>query len=168
MKFSVLLISMTLFLIGNLTAQEKVKWYSYSSIEGKARVKFPAEPELKTDAQETMKTFTAMANAFNGMESDLYYLAITVHQAELEDPALLDTSLNAFTRTMGGTIASREEWKAGKPKGLRAAIVLNNQAGKCDYRVLMRGNLQYQVMIVTSSVFNEKLQKKFFKSFKLI
>ncbi|MCB9233762.1 MAG: hypothetical protein H6581_19050 [Bacteroidia bacterium] len=150
--------------IENVTSEEGGKWYNFTSSTGKFSIQFPAKPEIsdtKTDEAHTYK-----ANATVGESS--YFVGFTVHTTPMVNPDdLAQVSLDAFNETLGGTIESSSEWKYKGETGRQAMIKMEAQGAQVDYKVIIIGQIQYQLIVIsTSGDYDAKSAKKFFKSFK--
>lgn len=155
------------FISQPVLAQKKAKpdWQSYESKAGKFKAKFPSTPEVKTEDTDTGKRHKAMARFGNGV----YFATFMVHDTPLAKHFdLAKTSLVAFNDKLGGTIKSQNDWEVKGHKGLQATINIADKGSLVEYRVVLVGQIQYQLIVVyPENEWDAKTTKKFFKKFKL-
>ncbi len=158
--------SIILVLILSISYLHAQKSFNYSSDEGKFSIKFPGEYTETVVEKETAKTVK------NQCEKDgINYLAsYTLHYLEITDHLdMAEVSLESFTEAVQGIIITRTEWKVKKHEGLRALIDLPDNGKKLEYRVILVGNIQYQLIaFAANDIFNEDDINSYFKSFKLM
>jgi hypothetical protein len=164
MKNPILRISMFafLFVLVSFAPPSKV---IYASAEGKLMITFPAAYESADMSTEDYTSIQTQAN----FEDQLFFVTYNIHNSELMDhAALAETSLNAFSEAMSGTITSQNTWKVKKNSGLKARIDIPGLGLVADYGVVLVGQIQYQVAVVSATEqWNQARSDAFFKSFKL-
>lgn len=164
MKNPIVKISMFafLFLLASFAPPAKIK---YVTTEGKLMITFPASydsQDMSTDDYTSIQTKAEL-------EEQLFFVTYNIHQSELTDhEALAETSLNSFAEAMGGTITTQNTWQVKKNKGLKARIDIESLDLIADYGVVLVGQIQYQVAVVSGTAqWNQARSDAFFKSFKL-
>lgn len=165
MKHPILKISffVSLFLLVSFVPPTKVK---YTSKEGKLSISFPAAYEsqdMSTDEYASIQTKAKL-------EEQLFFVTYNIHKSKLSDPeSLAETSLNSFNQAMNGTITSQKTWSVKKNNGLKARIDIPGLDLVADYGVVIVGQIQYQVAVVSATgEWNQAYSDAFFKSFKLM
>lgn len=149
------------------TGIEGDKWYSFSSATGKFKMKFPAKPEISETKKDEATTYKAVAQA----GSSTYFVGFTVHEIEMVEPyELAKVSLGAFNETLGGTVKEESDWNFKGNRGIQAKIAVSAQQNMLiEYRVLLVGQIQYQLVVIApDNDFDSKTAGKFYKSFKLM
>lgn len=152
----------SLFLFASMVPPAKVK---YISKEGKFSITFPATYESKdmgTESYTSIQTTTQF-------EDQLFFITYNVHGTELTDhEGLAETSLNSFSEAMNGKITSNNTWTVKKNNGLKAKIEVEEYGLVADYGVVLVGQIQYQIAVVSATdKWNQERSDAFFKSFKL-
>lgn len=165
MKKTTILLLISLFVLISVAFAPTAKGYKYSSAEGKMTVTFPAAFETEVNSQNDIETTKITAI----VDEQTFFAAYTLHQTELEDQIMLaQIALDSFSETLNGNILQQSAWKIKKNEGVQAVLNLDEQDAKIQYRVIMIGNLQYQlVVIAANSSFDQKAADSFFKSFKV-
>jgi hypothetical protein len=144
------------------TPAKKVK---YTSTEGKLKVVFPdayTTTEMNDDGVRTLKTQAQL-------DEKLFFVAYTLHETELDDHYNLATiSLESFAEALSSDIIEQSDWKIKKNIGKRAMLYSSEEKLKGEYRAVIVGQIQYQLIAISSvDSWDEKLAKKFIKSFKI-
>ena len=81
---------------------------------------------------------------------------------------MADISVDTFGKAINATSSSKTEWNVGDYKGLTAIYELDESNVKVEYRVILIGQIQYQIIYLAAKEnYNEKVAGKFFNSFKL-
>ena len=164
MKNPILRISLFafLFVLASFAPPTKV---SYVSTEGKLMITFPASYESQDMSTEDYTSIQTQAN----YDDQLFFVTYNIHNTELkEHEALAQTSLDSFSGAMGGTITSQNTWKVKKHNGLKARVDIEGLGLIADYGVVLVGQIQYQVAVVSATdKWNQARSDAFFKSFKL-
>lgn len=139
------------------------KWYKFTSEDGKISISFPAEPAKdKTEAEEAV---THKVSVTEGTTT--YFFGYTYHENELADAKeLAQVSLDSFTEAVGGTIKSQGVYKYKKNEGLEAKITIEDQ-GYIMYKVIIIGQVQYQLVVINTVDEFGPDADKFFNSFKI-
>ena len=88
--------------------------------------------------------------------------------AGVEPMDLAKVSLEAFTESINGDISSQSDWKVKKSTGLQAIMEISEHGAKVDYRVVIIGNNQYQLVTIEmeSDPLGQDIKDTFFDSFK--
>ena len=162
---------LTLFLAGlsllSFTYNPTAKGFKFTSEEGKFSIVFPSSFQSETITQENnTKTVKISAEAKN----QNYMATYTIHQMEMNNPgSLAQTSLDAFVEAAKGTVQNQSEWKIKNNPGIKSIILLDGQDAKIEYRVIIVGKIQYQVIIVSpNKLWDQKAADVFYKSFSLM
>ncbi len=151
-----------LFLLASFAPPGKVK---YSPSVGKLSIIFPAAYETEDMSTDTYASVQAKAT----LDDILFFVTYNIHKTQLSDhESLAQTSLTSFVEAMQGEIIKQNTWKVKKNNGLRASFNMEELGLKGDYGVVLVGQIQYQVAVVSAKdQWNQKLSDAFFKSFKL-
>ena len=99
----------------------------------------------------------------------VFLISHTVHQLQIDNPAELTTlSVTTFAESLGANIDNQSPWKIKKNEGQKATFKSVEQGIIGEYRVIIIGQIQYQVVVVTSgdSLDNEMIHN-FSKSVKI-
>lgn len=99
----------------------------------------------------------------------VFFANYTIHELELADAEQLSkTSLEAFNEAVEGEIVSSGDWKVGSSKGLQAVIEMSATKHKVNYRAILVGNIQYQLVVFSEAEnWNQQLSNDFMQSFTL-
>lgn len=161
MKKHPIVLLMISFVLLTTAFAPKAEAQKLSSTEGKMSIKFPADYQASEEGPT--KKFTATVG------DQTFFAAYTVHEVELEDQmGLAEVSLDEFNKILEGNILEKSNWKLKKNTGLKANIHLEKQDGKILYHVILIGNIQYQVVVISpTESFDQKSADKFVKSFKV-
>ena len=157
-------IFLLLFLSSSLLQAQKS--FKYSSEEGKLSLKFPAEYTETESENEISKDLKIQCNK----DSISYFASYSLHKTEMdEDPIeMAEASLESFVDGVKGVEITRVAWNVKKHEGLKAKIEIPANESIVDYRVILVGNTQYQLLVVTpKDECDNKNVRSFFKSFKL-
>lgn len=141
------------------------KGFPYQSNEGKLSVVFPGD--FTTERTEGDNNFTVKTSC--NVNNQTYFVSYTMHSLELTDPLdLAETSYDSFITVLKGVMVSKAEWKVKEHKGIKAMIDLPDNGSKLEYRVIIVGNIQYQLIALAANIdYNDKDAASFFKSFKM-
>lgn len=161
-----LTIFVLLFCLPWVSFAGQVDWHSYSSEDGAYQVRLPAEPTATVEEKDSGMSYKVMARD----NEVVYFVAATAHTTALDDGdphELAQTSVESFAENVGGVALSESDWKVGKHMGRGATIYVASQAFTMEYRAVLIGQLQYQVVAAGPADFlDEKTVKKFIKSFR--
>jgi hypothetical protein len=151
----------------NISPDSKPKWVQFISDEEKVKIKFPGEPEIIEEELEVGKHIRAKL-AFE--DQTMFMLDVVHHNNELSGLEDLDqVSLDSFNESIGGNIVSKDDFYVKKNKGIKATVLLEEQGMTIYYRVILVGQRQIQVVMMTPDALkDEKTSQKFFKSFKIL
>lgn len=140
------------------------EWYTYTTEDGVATIKFPSKPAVEVTEGEDATTAKISVQ-----EGDLtYFFGYTTHNQTLEEyEELAKVSLDAFNAQVKGEIVSQEAYKYKKHKGIDAKIKLETQGAIIQYRVILIDQSQYQIIVIGPDRDFEKEMSKFYKSFKV-
>ena len=157
--------SALLFLLVGITSLAPAPKYKYSSDEGKLTVTFPGEFETSEEQKETYKSVKTQAV----VDDMVFFVGYTIHESDMADTdELTKVSLDAFINGLNGVVSEETTWKVKKNSGLKALFNVSDNGLKGEYRVVIIGQIQYQITAVSSvDAWDEKVAQKFFKSFKL-
>jgi hypothetical protein len=157
--------SALLILLVGITSLAPATKYTYTSDEAGCSVTFPAEFSTTEKDQEDYRSIQTQVVA----DEMVYMLICTVHNIELtETDDLTEVSMDAFMGSLGGTSKGKTTWKVKKNSGLQSKFEASEEGLYGDYRVLIKGQIQYQIVAVSPTAsWNQKKADAFFKSFKL-
>lgn len=98
-----------------------------------------------------------------------YFASYSIHQFEItEQEEMAEVSYESFMSSIGGSEASKSGWAVKKNKGIKAVLDMNEDYSKLEYRVVLVGNIQYQLVVLAAkSLYDEKSAAAFFDSSKL-
>ncbi|MBK8555442.1 MAG: hypothetical protein IPL65_06560 [Lewinellaceae bacterium] len=164
MKHPIFSISLIAFVFV-LTSFAPPAKFKYTSTEGNFSITFPADYET---ANKDTEDFTSVETQ-SSFEDQLYFVSCSTHKMEIsEHESLAATSLESFNEAMGGRITQQSTWSIKKHKGLQADIEIPSDNIRAKYRVVLIGQFQYQVVVMSeSSKWNQVNADKFINSFKL-
>lgn len=161
------------FIYGSLFANssmpgENPRWVTFTSEEEKVRIKFPGEPEV-TDEMRDDGGHHVRAQ-YNNENNCIYMFDVVRHTADLSfSEDLPQVSLNSFLETLDQKDYESDDYIVGKHKGLKALIHLKDNGITIDYRVLIAGQRQVQIIVMMPRAeWDQDVADKFFKSFKLL
>jgi len=130
--------------------------------DGKISIKFPGDYEVSTNENEDVTTKKAMHKTEDGI---VYYLSWSLHKNSLDDvETLCETSLNSFAERIDGELESSSIIKYKKHKGKGA--IIDYMEGQINYKVLIMGQNQIQIVVASGSKDVSEEAAKFYKSFK--
>jgi hypothetical protein len=164
MKRLTLMSVLVLLLIGASSLAPATK-YKYTSDEAKLSVTFPAEFSV---SEETKEKYTSVQ--VQAISDEMVFMVIyTVHTEDISESAeLSEISFDAFMDGLEGTPKVKSPWKVKKYSGLQSTFEVPSKDLVGDYRVVLIGQIQYQITAVSEKKsWDEKKAKKFFKSFKV-
>lgn len=149
-------------LVSTTPPPNKVK---YTSAEGKLSVVFPDYFTTSEMEEANFKTLKVQAQ----YDEIAFFVAYTIHETELEDNYNLATiSLESFAEALGTEIKEESDWIVKKNKGKRAMLYSSKDKLKGEYRAVVVGQIQYQLVVIsTEDSWNEKMATEFLKSFKI-
>jgi hypothetical protein len=162
--FSVPILCIVLFILTIPMAYAQ-KNYPYDSNEGKFSIEFPGE--FTVDREDKDKVSTIKINC--DYEGQTYFASYSLHKIEMVDhEEMAEVSFDSFHAAVGGEVLMKDEWKVDGNTGLMAEIDLAENSVTITYRVILVGNIQYQLIVMAEySDYDKKLANKFFKSFEL-
>ena len=164
MKKSLIKISLfsAVFILSSFAPASKIK---YTSAEGKLEITFPTAFDIQDMSTENYSSIQAKAD----LDDQLFFMTYNIHTTELSDhEGLAETSLSSFTEALHGEITSRNTWQVKKNKGLKAKLKIEEYDLVGDYGVVIVGQIQYQVAVVSATdKWNQARSDAFFKSFKI-
>lgn len=152
----------SLFLLASFAPPTKVK---YATKEGKFSITFPTTYESQDMSTDSYVSIQTQAN----LDEQLFFVTYNIHNSELTDhEGLAQTSLESFSGAMNGTITSQNDWMVKKNRGVKARIDIEGLGLVADYGVVLVGQIQYQVAVVSATdKWNQARSDAFFKTFKL-
>ncbi len=164
--FSSLLLASATLLLFSFQFASKEKWVKHSSGKGNFSIQFPCEPE--ESEVETNGVITSKINC--SYAEELFFVGFTIHQTDLSgnEAALQQSSVNAYFGAMKGASEHIDSpWKVKKHAGIASVIKFEEGSGikYMEYRVLIIGNTQFQLVYTVSADINTKKKNVFFKSF---
>jgi hypothetical protein len=167
MKTKTILLALTLISLPLISFGQK--WEHFKSKEGKFEIDFPVEPKVENTDGDDSKTVQLQAT-----HNEVIYMASAViHETNLDveglsPEKLSQASLEAFANVMGGEMKSNGDFKLGKNKG-RECVIDNSEKGfMCYYKVIIIGQVQYQVIVMNAPANDDKKSRaKFFSSFEV-
>jgi hypothetical protein len=161
-KTSLLLLSV--FIV--TTAFAPAKKHVYSTEEGKFSITFPGEYSSEREEKENATTIKTTCI----YEGHTYFASYSLHQTEMTDHKdMAEVSYDAFIEAVKGQLLSKSDWDVKDNEGLKAVMIIADNTVKLEYRVVLVGNIQYQLVAMAAvEEYNSKAIDKFFKSFKLM
>ena len=135
----------------------------FTSSDGKVNITFPAEYKIDTTKAES--AITLKISALVGEIT--YFFGLTEHSQPItghED--LASVSLESFVSSLSGEIVSQETYSYKKNDGVSAKIKIGDQ-GYCLYKVILIGQKQFQLIVISPQDDFSKMADSFFKSFKV-
>jgi hypothetical protein len=162
LKSSLLLLSVFILVTSFTPAKKK---FIFDSDEGRFSVIFPAEYTTETEKGEGVTTIKTSCT----LKGQTYFASYSLHEIKMVDhKEMAQVSYDSFMKAVGGELRSKTEWKVGDHSGLMAVMELVESSVKLEYRVVLVGNIQYQLVVMAPNAdYNEKGAAKFFKSFTL-
>ena len=158
--------SLILILFIGVSSLAPAKKYKYTSEEGKLSVTFPSDYSTSEETQEKYKSVQAQA-----ISDEMVFLAIyTIHEEDITQSKeqLSEISFDAFMEGLNGTPTGKTSWKVKKNSGLKSAYEVPEKDLIGEYRVVLVGQIQYQITAVSpKGSWDEQKAQKFFKSFKV-
>lgn len=141
-------------------------WEKFKCEVTGAKVKFPATPKTETSTEDGTTNSRSMCT-YEG-SSIMYNVTHHDDLAGVEPMDLAKVSLEAFTESINGEISSQSDWKVKKSTGLQAIMEISEHGAKVDYRVVIIGNNQYQLVTIEmeSDPLGQDIKDTFFDSFK--
>ncbi|MFK7785653.1 MAG: hypothetical protein AB8B56_11085 [Crocinitomicaceae bacterium] len=161
----IILTSVLFVLLIGASSLAPAKKYKYTSDEAKFSITFPKEFNTSEEVQENYKSVQAQA-----MSDEMVFLAIyTIHEEDItQNEELSEISFDAFMEGLNGTPNGKTTWKVKKNSGLKSEYEVSEKNLVGEYRVILVGQIQYQVTAVSpKGSWDDKKAEKFFKSFKL-
>lgn len=161
-----ILFSSALFvLFVGMTSLAPTAKFKYTSAEGKVSAVFPGEFTTSEEVQETYKTVKTQAM----VDDMVFFVAYTIHEIEMTDvDELTRVSVDAFIEGLVGTVTEDATWKVKKNNGLQAKFAVEESGLVGEYRVVIIGQIQYQITAVApKDSWDAKKASAFFKSFKV-
>ena len=157
--------SIIFLFIGLISIAPPPKKVKYSSTEGKLSVVFPDNFTVTEESNSGAKTVKAQLE----LDDMVFFVAYTVHEAVLEEHyELASVSLESFAEALNTEIIERSDWKVKKNLGTRAVIYSSDNKLKGEYRAILVGQIQYQLVAIgMDTAWDEKGAKTFLDSFKL-
>ena len=156
--------SLVLLFIG-ITSLAPSTQFKYSSSEGKLSIVFPDKFTTEENVGDQYKTIKTQA-LYNDI---LFFVAYTVHTTELTDnEGLTKVSLDSFIGGLEANVTKESMWKVRKNKGLQASFNIVSQGLKGEYRIVLIGQIQYQIAVVgAEDAWSQTLADSFIKSCKI-
>lgn len=153
-----------IFLVGVSSFAPATK-YKFSPTEGKCSIVFPSEFSEETKEKEDYTMIKGQVTD-DGM---VLIATCTIHNTPLDDVDLLtEVSLNSFISSLNATTKSKTNWNVKKHKGLQVEFESTEQNMIGELRVIIVGQIQYQIVAVGSNEdWDVAKAQKFLNSFKL-
>ncbi|MCB0478007.1 MAG: hypothetical protein KDC84_07580 [Crocinitomicaceae bacterium] len=146
------------------------KWVKYECRDAKFAAQFPMTPEEKVEDSEQGKSYTATVTQGN----TVYMASALIHTtnlqvAGLDQQTLASTSLDAFEKALGATKVTKKNYYSRNDVGLDAEIIVPGFANPILYRVIVIGQIQYQVVVMQKEGKAKKgTMYKFINAFKVL
>lgn len=136
--------------------------FPFETSEGKAYIVFPCNYTITDDIQDESATYKIQASC----DDNLFFFAYTIHENEMTDHyEMAKVSIDSFHGVVGGEITSQEDFMIGDYKGVKA--VISNPGITMYYRVVLVGQIQYQIVVADATGNIDKEMEDFFASFQL-
>ena len=148
----------------------------FISTQAQEAVNFsPANGGFSIDFSCYYKTSeTRKDNAYIGQASCVdnehtFLASYTIHKNPLSNnDELMDISIDSFIKQVNGKPGLLTQWQAGENLGKSVIVFIGQSNTKIIYRVLIVGQIQYQLAVMaTRDQFSYEASKKFFDSFRL-
>lgn len=163
--FKTTLILITAFIMTTAFAPAKKK-FIFKPEEGKLSVIFPAEYTSDRDEGENVTTIKTSCT----LDGQTYFASYSLHQVEItEHKEMAEVSYDSFIKAINGVLVSKSDWIVNNYEGIKAVMNIPTENVKLEYRVVLAGNIQYQLVVMASGAdYDEKMADAFFNSFKLL
>lgn len=157
--------SALLILLIGVTSLAPAEKHKYTSDEAKLSVTFPSEFSATEEVKDSYTSTKIQAIS----EDMIFLLICTKHDGNVaEEDGLTEVSLQSFMDAMGSESTNSSTWKVKKHSGVKSMYSVPDKDLIGDYRVVLIGNFQFQITVVSpKEAWDEKKAKKFFKSFKV-
>ena len=141
-------------------------YYVYTNEEANCSVTFPGEYESETSENEEATTIKIVCNK----DGFTYLLSFSFHKNKMVDhEEMADVSYDSFLTTVGGEAVSKKKWKIDGYKGVKATIDMPENQAMVEYRVVLVGDIQYQMAAMALyDSYDEDLAKEFCESFRFL
>lgn len=121
--------------------------HDFKSVEGKCSATFPGEYNIDSNETEYAKVVKVMCNT----NTHTFLLSYSLHKNKMDDHEnMAEVSYESFIEAVGGQELSKEKWEINGHKGLKAIIEMPANNSKVDYRVVLVGDIQYQLASIAS------------------
>lgn len=162
LKSSFLILLLMLFSGQIMLGQESRK---FNSVEGKCSITFPGEYDIEKEETEHAMVVKIICNKDNRT----YFLSYSLHKNELVDhEEMAEVSYDSFVEAVAGEARSKSEWVVQGHQGLKSLIDMPASQALVDYRVVLVGDIQYQLAaIATYDNYDEALFEDFSESFEI-
>ena len=159
--FTLLFALMLGFVATPVSAQ---KWVKYKEKSCKCKIKFPVQPEEDVTEKEDATTYKISAQ----VNDQTFFFGYTVHGVTMVDHEnMAKISLDAFNEQLGGEVRGERAWEISGATGRQATLDLKEQGAVCMYKVVLIGQMQYQVVVIAPlSTLDKDAADDFFASFK--
>jgi len=163
----ILYLTTTAFITNDLP-RNKGKWVKYESEEAKIKIKFPGEIDVTDEVLDNGAHHISVKH--QPLSGKMYMLDVIKHVEDLSTEENLDQiSLDAFFANMNIEHAIAKDWDLKGNIGRQSKVVVDEMEITIDYRVVIIGQQQIQVVVVApSSQWDQKVVNKFFMSLKLL
>lgn len=143
--------------------------YKYESAEFNISIVFPMAFE-ETLGQKEVEGKIQKKTSVKGSDGSGHYLAsVTKHVVQMRNHVeMADISMNAFVETTKGEIKTQAAFMYKEHEGRDAVIYLPAQQSYVHYRVILIGDYQYQIVVVSDIESRSKAISDFFNSFKTL
>ena len=137
----------------------------YISSEAKLSITFPTTYETINKNGDGYSSVETQGN----LNDQLFMASYQIHKVQMtEHEAMAIVSLESFNEALGGKITKQSTWMVNKNRGVQASIDIPASNLKAEYKVVLIGQIQYQVVVISeASIWNQANADKFFKSFKV-
>ena len=167
MQISFRLFTLALVLIvGTLTTPLAAqKWVKFADEDCNCKIKFPNEPEKTVTEKNEATTYKVVSQ----VGDQTFFFGYTLHEVNLAGTPNLDqVSLDSFNEELGGKMTNQKNWVIKKKyTGKQATLSLQKQSAVCLYKVIIIGQMQYQLVVISpQSSLDADAAETFFASFK--
>lgn len=138
---------------------------TFTSEDGLVSITFPTDFTTDKNSNENVNRTKAQG----ALNDQLFVIGYAQHLNKMvEHEEMADVSLKSFVETLGAEVTKQEVWEYKKNKGIHAWLKGDNNELVGEYKVILIGQNQFQLISVAEpSKWDEKAAAKFFKSFKL-
>lgn len=151
-----------IFVLGSFVPSEV---YTFKSEEGSYSIEFPTPFTTENNDQDGF----VLVQTQSFLLEQLFFIGHNVHTDEITDhEGIAKVSMDGFVGALGGETSQLKTWKVNGHKGLQANIDVEANNLKAQYKVILIGQVQYQIAVISDPAkWNQSAADAFFASFKV-